>query len=484
MQCCDKPFNITLRSCSSSWVFDIGLTPETTYYLRVKDKFGNGYIYSGTTDVDGVLTIELTESEKAHYNDYAGVFTFELSASQTPFTAIEMYLCDALYDKLAVTFNISDEFTNVIECQSANPPEPSGDPEIGDIAQWDGEKWVPKAACEIVTECIGEIPQGPPGPQGEPGEDGKSAYEVAVENGFVGDEAAWLLSLKGDKGDKGDTGDTGPQGPAGAAGATGATGPQGPAGPTAVSADSGNVARLGSDNLLYVSANEVTAAIDPITRLNLFTHLTEVIPGIGAGTSGLGTFEMGNGIALSRSSSSNSASVLPAEPGRHGILRNSSGTTNSVIQLVARNIWLSINKVLFKTFARIQTVADASQNFWISAGITNNLVAAGTVDDCIRFYYNYAINGGRWLCECTTGITNTTAIDSGITVAIDTPYDLCIEKSAAGVVVFKINNATVATISTNVPNNISVLAGIVFQKTAGSTARTCDFDYLLYQDNL
>lgn len=36
------------------------------------------------------------------------------------------------------------------------------------------------------------------------GGSGASAYEVAVENGFVGDETAWLASLKGVKGDTGD----------------------------------------------------------------------------------------------------------------------------------------------------------------------------------------------------------------------------------------------------------------------------------------
>lgn len=35
------------------------------------------------------------------------------------------------------------------------------------------------------------------GPQGEPGE---SAYQVAVRNGYVGSEASWLASLKGDSG--------------------------------------------------------------------------------------------------------------------------------------------------------------------------------------------------------------------------------------------------------------------------------------------
>lgn len=38
------------------------------------------------------------------------------------------------------------------------------------------------------------------------GTSGKSAYDIAVENGFVGSESQWLQTLKGDKGDKGDTG--------------------------------------------------------------------------------------------------------------------------------------------------------------------------------------------------------------------------------------------------------------------------------------
>ncbi len=56
---------------------------------------------------------------------------------------------------------------------------------------------------------------------------GKSAYEIAVDNGFVGTEKEWLESLKGEKGDKGDTGATGTQGEKGDKGDTGATGAQG-----------------------------------------------------------------------------------------------------------------------------------------------------------------------------------------------------------------------------------------------------------------
>lgn len=66
--------------------------------------------------------------------------------------------------------------------------------------------------------------------EGGAGADGKSAYEVAVENGFEGDEAAWLASLKGDKGDTGPQGEQGPQGE---------TGPRGPQGEQGKKGDTG-----------------------------------------------------------------------------------------------------------------------------------------------------------------------------------------------------------------------------------------------------
>lgn len=47
---------------------------------------------------------------------------------------------------------------------------------------------------------------------GGTGADGKSAYEIAVDNGFVGDETEWLASLKGAKGDSGTPGTPGTNG--------------------------------------------------------------------------------------------------------------------------------------------------------------------------------------------------------------------------------------------------------------------------------
>ena len=50
------------------------------------------------------------------------------------------------------------------------------------------------------------------------GDPGKSAYEIAVEQGFVGTEAEWLESLKGQDGAQGPQGPQGPQGEPGISG--------------------------------------------------------------------------------------------------------------------------------------------------------------------------------------------------------------------------------------------------------------------------
>lgn len=86
------------------------------------------------------------------------------------------------------------------------------------------------ATIEYVDAAIAQV--GP----GVKGEQGDSAYQVAVNNGFIGTEEEWLSSLvgaqgpQGDKGDQGERGLQGPQGiqgPAGNDGAPGANGSDG-----------------------------------------------------------------------------------------------------------------------------------------------------------------------------------------------------------------------------------------------------------------
>lgn len=81
-----------------------------------------------------------------------------------------------------------------------------------------------------------ELDMGTMGPQGPAGQ---SAYEVAVADGFVGDEAAWLASLVGPQGVQGVQGVQGIQGIQGIQGAKGDTGDQGPVGEAFIQLDGG-----------------------------------------------------------------------------------------------------------------------------------------------------------------------------------------------------------------------------------------------------
>lgn len=77
---------------------------------------------------------------------------------------------------------------------------------------------------------------------GAQGIQGLSAYQVAVQHGFEGTEAEWLISLKGEKGETGPKGD---KGNTGEKGATGERGPQGLQGERGLQGDRGEKGEQG-----------------------------------------------------------------------------------------------------------------------------------------------------------------------------------------------------------------------------------------------
>ena len=134
--------------------------------------------------------------------------------------------------------------------------------------------------------------KGDPGADGADGVDGKSAYEVAVENGFVGDETAWLASLKGEKGADGVIGADGADGKSayqiavekgfegdenawllslkGEDGAQGVDGAQGEQGPQGEKGDKGDTGIFDIDHqyeTLGTDAKDVIGSINEILAL-------------------------------------------------------------------------------------------------------------------------------------------------------------------------------------------------------------------------
>lgn len=96
------------------------------------------------------------------------------------------------------------------------------------------------------------------------GPEGDSAYEVAVDNGFVGTESQWLASLVGPQGMSGPQGLQGIQGIQGLQGLQGLSGPEGPEGPEGPQGPPGSGGGGGGELYPLSALGFVSATIDPI----------------------------------------------------------------------------------------------------------------------------------------------------------------------------------------------------------------------------
>jgi hypothetical protein len=129
------------------------------------------------------------------------------------------------------------------------------------------------------------------GSTGVPGENGKSAYELAVDNGYTGTLAEWLNSLKGSdgkdgkdgaKGDKGDKGDTGERGAQGIQGVQGEKGDKGDTGAQGLKGDSGVEQQIVIDSAVtsYAIKPNILYVFPELAQLDVSFDLTDYNPNI------------------------------------------------------------------------------------------------------------------------------------------------------------------------------------------------------------
>lgn len=114
--------------------------------------------------------------------------------------------------------------------------------------------------------------KGEKGDTGANGNDGKSAYQAAIDNGYIGTESEWIMSLKGEKGDQGQAGNDADVTKENIESALGYT----PANQTAVGSLGQTVVRI--DNNLTTLDDKVTTHLDKTaTKEELITGLSTTV---------------------------------------------------------------------------------------------------------------------------------------------------------------------------------------------------------------
>lgn len=144
--------------------------------------------------------------------------------------------------------------------------------------------------------------------------------------------------------------------------------------------------------------------------------------------------------------------------------------------------YVTTSHIVIKTLVKMPaTLGDATNNYYYFVRIADS-PASGFFDqnNSVGIYYRYSDNSGKfWLRSRSSGGSNT-EVDSGITVAVNTTYELQVSLNKAGnEATFWIDGAVVGRITTNLPSGTDVGWSAQLEKTAGSSSRTCHTFYLI-----
>lgn len=210
-----------------------------------------------------------------------------------------------------------------------------------------------------------------------------------------------------------------------------------------------------------------STCMDPMWYSNLSTTL-----GIGPCT-----------LIASVSGTGAAVSPIAGEAAMPGLVSVTTGTlSNGNSSFVSRNNAILFGGAAYNFWARVRipTLSDGTDTFASAIGFADGHVL---VADGCYFRYGSVYNSGKWQAVCTNASTDATA-DTGITVVAGNIYNLKVAvNAAANSAVFSINGSTVATITTQIPTATGRQTGfgVYVIKTAGTTARAIDVDYIATQ---
>lgn len=173
-----------------------------------------------------------------------------------------------------------------------------------------------------------------------------------------------------------------------------------------------------------------------------------------------------------------------AAAGAQGVLSMTTGTTStgraSYSAGQSSALRGTADKLMhFHTRVRFPTLSTSGERYYFQTGYISSLTAAA--GDGFYFRYDDSVSA-NWYAVVVNNTSGTAGVDTTIAVANNAFQKLRIEVDEPNVSAkFYIADALVATITTNFPGTTRDFGpGINLRKSAGSTARTCDVDYLGY----
>lgn len=177
---------------------------------------------------------------------------------------------------------------------------------------------------------------------------------------------------------------------------------------------------------------------------------------------------------------------LNYEAQRPGILQLKTGTLNTGNAFVGSA--LLANGVPYDPFqfgqgawvlagaVRLPVLSDGTQTYTARFGLFGNVASNGCM-----FRYGSAINSGKWQGMCATAGVESVC-DVGITPTASSWHNLKVAINADGsTATFVVDDVNTCSVTSNIPTNanVSVVSGII--KSAGTTSRVMDVDFIEYE---
>lgn len=137
-------------------------------------------------------------------------------------------------------------------------------------------------------------------------------------------------------------------------------------------------------------------------------------------------------------------------------------------------------KLIYRTRIKLSNLSDGAETYTIKVGFLNN---HPTPSSGIWFEYSHGSNSGNWMGKASnassvTTVNGSTAADTNWTI-----LEMVVAADGASVEFF-VNGSSIGTASSNIPtSNASGLVSTII-KSAGTSARTMQIDYVLAAQKL